>query len=294
MIKVNITKNHNKFFILSAALMVICVVALLFGGLNLGIDFKGGTIVQVDLNQSFETEDIREFSDKFDESADITYAGEERSQMILSTSVDLSESQRAQFLDDLAGKFNIDQKEDLLSIDNVSATVGGELKQQSLLAVVVAILAMLIYISFRFEPLFGLAAVIALIHDVVIVLGVYAILGIQVNTPFIAAILTILGYSINDTIVVFDRIRENRSKYKKYDFENLVDDSIHQTLRRSINTTLTTVIAIGALYAVGVQSIKDFTLPMIVGFLSGTYSSIFVASSIWFVLKNRKRHPAKR
>lgn len=294
MMKINITKNHNKFFILSAALMVICVVALLFGGLNLGIDFKGGTIVQVDLNQAFETEEIREFSDKFDEDADITYAGEERNQLILSTSVDLSESQRAQFLDDLAGKFNIDPKEDLLSIDNVSATVGGELKQQSLLAVVVAILAMLIYISFRFEPLFGLAAVIALIHDVVIVLGVYAILGIQVNTPFIAAILTILGYSINDTIVVFDRIRENRSKYKKYDFENLVDDSIHQTLRRSINTTLTTVIAIGALYAVGVQSIKDFTLPMIVGFLSGTYSSIFLASSIWFVLKNRKRHPAKR
>lgn len=294
MIKVKITKNHNKFFIISAALMIICMATLLIGGLNLGIDFAGGTIIQVDLNSSFEAEDIRAFSDKFDEHADITYAGEERQTMILSTSVDLSEDQRAEFLDDLAAEYGIDQEQDLLSIDKVSAAVGGELKRQSLLAIAVAILAMLVYISFRFEPLFGLAAVIALIHDVVIVLGVYAILGIQVNTPFIAAILTILGYSINDTIVVFDRIRENRKKYKKYDFENLVDDSIHQTLRRSINTTLTTVLAIGALYVVGVQSIKDFTLPMIVGFISGTYSSIFVASSLWFVLKSRKSQTAKR
>lgn len=292
--KLKITKNHKTFFILSAVLLILCLGTLAIRGLNFGIDFVGGTIVQVDLNQTFETDDIRELSDAFDERADITFAGEDGHQLILSTNVDLTEDQRANFLEGLADKYDIDVKDDLLSIDNVSGAVGDELKRQSLIAVAVAILAMLVYISFRFEPLFGFAAVVALAHDVIIVLGVYAALGIQVNTPFIAAILTILGYSINDTIVVFDRIRENRSKYKKYDFENLIDDSIGQTLTRSINTSLTTVIAIGALYFVGVQSVKDFTLPMIVGFIAGTYSSIFVASSLWFVLKARKRKAVKK
>jgi preprotein translocase subunit SecF len=289
--KVNITKNHNKFFMLSAVLLVVSVGALLFNGLNLGIDFIGGTIVQVDLNQEFETEDVREFTDKFDESADITYAGEDRHQMIISTRIDMEEDQRAQLIDDLTEKYG--SETEVLSIDNVSAAIGNELKAQALLAVGVAILGMLVYITFRFEFLFGVAAIIALVHDVVIVLGVYALFGIQVNTPFIAAILTILGYSINDTIVVFDRIRENRSKYKRNDFVNLVDNSIHQTLRRSINTSLTTILAISALYLVGVQSIKDFTLPMIVGFVSGTYSSIFIASSFWYMVKERRRTDIK-
>lgn len=284
--KVNITKNHNKFFILSAILLTISVGALLFRGLNMGIDFIGGTIVQIDLNQEFETSDIRGFTDKFDESADITYAGEDRFQMIISTKVDLDEDQRAQLIDDLTENYGDDTE--VLSIDNVSATIGNELKAQAILAVGVAILGMLVYITFRFEFLFGIAAIIALVHDVVIVLGVYAIFGIQVNTPFIAAVLTILGYSINDTIVVFDRIRENRGKYKRNDFVSLVDNSIHQTLRRSINTSLTTILAISALYFVGVQSIKDFTLPMIIGFLSGTYSSIFIASSFWYVIKEKR------
>ncbi|HAE63174.1 MAG TPA: protein translocase subunit SecF [Eubacteriaceae bacterium] len=284
--KVNITKNHNKFFILSAILLTISVGALLFRGLNMGIDFIGGTIVQIDLNQEFETSDIRGFTDKFDESADITYAGEDRFQMIISTKVDLDEDQRAQLIDDLTENYGDDTE--VLSIDNVSATIGNELKAQAILAVGVAILGMLVYITFRFEFLFGIAAIIALVHDVIIVLGVYAIFGIQVNTPFIAAVLTILGYSINDTIVVFDRIRENRGKYKRNDFVSLVDNSIHQTLRRSINTSLTTILAISALYFVGVQSIKDFTLPMIIGFLSGTYSSIFIASSFWYVIKEKR------
>jgi preprotein translocase subunit SecF len=284
--KVNIIKNHNKFFILSAILLTISVGALLFRGLNMGIDFIGGTIVQIDLNQEFETSDIRGFTDKFDESADITYAGEDRFQMIISTKVDLDEDQRAQLIDDLTENYGDDTE--VLSIDNVSATIGNELKAQAILAVGVAILGMLVYITFRFEFLFGIAAIIALVHDVIIVLGVYAIFGIQVNTPFIAAVLTILGYSINDTIVVFDRIRENRGKYKRNDFVSLVDNSIHQTLRRSINTSLTTILAISALYFVGVQSIKDFTLPMIIGFLSGTYSSIFIASSFWYVIKEKR------
>lgn len=288
-----VTKNYKLFFIISGVLILLSLGTFLIKGLNYGIDFVGGTIVQVDLGQTFETQDIRKFSDVFDESADITFAGDDGHQMILSTNVDLSEKQRMDFLNGLEEEYGIDPKEDLLSIDNVSGTVGNELKRQSLLAVAVAILAMLVYITFRFEFLFGFAAVVALAHDVIIVLGVYAIMGIQVNTPFIAAILTILGYSINDTIVVFDRIRENRKKYKKYDFENLIDDSIKQTITRSINTSLTTVLAIGALYFVGVQSIKDFTLPMIVGFIAGTYSSIFIASSLWFVLKTRKKKAVK-
>ncbi|HCX63911.1 MAG TPA: protein translocase subunit SecF [Eubacteriaceae bacterium] len=287
MMPFSITSNYRKFFILSAVLLLVSVIALTAGGLNLGIDFSGGTIIQIDLKQTFEAEEVRPFTDKFDENADITYSGQEQQQLVVNTSVDLDEQQRQQLLDDLIEEYGIEQT-DLLSIDTVSPSIGSELTNEALIAIGVAIIAMMAYITFRFEFLFGIAAVIALIHDVIIVLGVYALLNIQVNTPFIAAILTIVGYSINDSIVVFDRLRENKGKYKKKDLALYVDDSIRQTWRRSVNTSLTTVLALSALYFTGVPAIQDFTLPMIIGFLFGTYSSIFIAGSFWFIMKQKK------
>ncbi|MBZ4644832.1 MAG: protein-export rane protein SecF [Clostridia bacterium] len=149
------------------------------------------------------------------------------------------------------------------------------------MASLIASILMLIYITFRFEFKSGVAAVIAMIHDVLVMLTVYAVFRIPINTSFIAAILTILGYSINDTIIVFDRIRENRKYMKKEEFSNVVNKSIWQTMARSINTSLTTLLTITVLYILGVQSIKDFAFPLIVGIVSGTYSSIFIASPIW-------------
>lgn len=282
----NITGKKNIFFIFSGLLILISIGSLFINGLNFGIDFKGGTIIQADLGQTFETSEIREITDNFDPSADITYSGDNKDTVIVNTKMDFSQDQIKEIKTQFQEKYNITESE--ITMDNVSATIGSELKQQALLASLVAIVGMLIYITFRFEFLFGVSAIIALAHDIIIVLGVYSLLHIQVNSPFIAAILTILGYSINDTIVVFDRIRENRRKYKHNQMDSLINDSISQTIRRSLNTSLTTILAIGALYFLSVQAIKDFALPMIVGFISGTYSSIFVASSFWYTISNKR------
>ena len=176
----------------------------------------------------------------------------------------------------------------VISEDKVSATVGSELLGSSLQALLIAAILMLIYISFRFELLSGLSAVLALVHDVLIMLSVYAIFRLPVNTSFIAAMLTIIGYSINATIVIFDRIRENTKYLKKETFASIVNTSIWQSMGRSINTTVTTLITIVMIYILGVTSVREFALPIIIGLLCGTYSSIFLAGSFWCLFRGKK------
>ncbi|UKI36152.1 MAG: protein translocase subunit SecF [Clostridiales bacterium] len=176
----------------------------------------------------------------------------------------------------------------VISEDKVSATVGSELLGSSLQALLIAAVLMLIYISFRFELLSGLSAVLALVHDVLIMLSMYAIFRLPVNTSFIAAMLTIIGYSINATIVIFDRIRENTKYLKKETFSNIVNTSIWQSMGRSINTTVTTLITIVMVYILGVTSVREFALPIIIGLLCGTYSSIFLAGSFWCLFRGKK------
>lgn len=156
------------------------------------------------------------------------------------------------------------------------------------MAILGAAVLMLIYITFRFELVFGLAAIVALLHDVLVLISVYAIFNITVNSSFIAAVLTIVGYSINDTIVVFDRLRENVKREKNKRYDEIADMSIGQTLTRSINTSLTTMLVIGSLLVLGVDSIKEFALPLMAGVAVGTYSSIFIASPVWALIRNRK------
>lgn len=281
---IQVVEKSKIWFAVSLILIAISIGSLFINGLNFGIDFIGGTIVTIELNTPFETSDAKALIEEFDSSADVTYAGEAKTQVIISTKNDLSTEQRQALFSKFQEKYNLADT-DLLSIDTVSPSIGAEMANSAMIAAVVAVLLMLVYITFRFEFMFGLAAVIALVHDLIIVLGVYSIFQIQVNSPLIAAMLTILGYSINDTIVVFDRIRENRPKFGKYDFASLVDTSVTQTLRRSINTSFTTLLAIGALYAFGVPAVQDFALPLMVGIVSGTYSSIFVASALWCKIK---------
>lgn len=286
--KFNIIGKRKFFFIFSSILMIICIGSLLINGLNYGIDFKGGTIIQIELHKSFETDEIRGITDTFDESADITYAGEEQTQLIINTQESLNEEQIDSLFDEFQEKYGLEDK-DLLSSDKVSATIGSEFKTQSILASVVAVLLILVYITFRFEFLFGISAILALAHDLIVVLGAYSLFGVEVNSPFIAAMLTILGFSVNDTIVIFDRIRENRRKYKKNQLFELTNDSVNQTMGRSINTTLCVLLAIISLYLMGVQSIQDFILPLIIGFISGSYSTIFIASSFWYVVEEKRQ-----
>lgn len=281
---IQVAEKSKIWFAVSLILIAISVGSLFINGLNFGIDFIGGTIVTIELNTPFETSDAKALIEEYDSSADVTYAGEAKTQVIISTKKDLSTEDRQALFSKFQEKYNLEDT-DLLSIDTVSPSIGAEMANSAMIAAVVAVLLMLVYITFRFEFMFGLAAVIALVHDLIIVLGVYSIFQIQVNSPLIAALLTILGYSINDTIVVFDRIRENRPKFGKYDYANLVDTSVSQTLRRSINTSFTTLLAIGALYAFGVPAVQDFALPLMVGIVSGTYSSIFIASALWCKIK---------
>jgi preprotein translocase SecF subunit len=177
---------------------------------------------------------------------------------------------------------------DLVNQQKFGPSIGKEIQGKAFLSVIIASLCMLAYITLRFELFFGLAAVAALIHDVLIGVAVYAILNIPINSSFIAAMLTIVGYSINDTIVVFDRIRENIKTTRKSKFEDIIDMSISQTIIRSVNTSVTTLFAITSLYIFGVEAIKDFALPLIIGVVAGTYSSIFIASPIWYLLKIKK------
>lgn len=282
--KLKVTQNAKTFFLISLVLIVVGLGFLFTKGLNYGIDFQGGTIVNIELGKEFTTEEVRALTDKYDKNAVITYGGEQKTQVIISTKLDLPEEVRKAMFSDFKSAYQL-QDSALLSVDKVSPAVGSEMARQSLWATFFVVVCMLIYITIRFELWFGVAAILCLLHDVLMVISVYAIAQIEVNTPFIAAVLTILGYSINDTIVVFDRIRENRKSYGRYDYVTLVDDSVTQTLRRSINTTLTTLIAITTLYIFGVADIRDFALPLIVGFVGGAYSSIFIASPLWYKLQ---------
>lgn len=203
----------------------------------------------------------------------------------------LDVSERETFKSTMVEKFGVDAEK--ITTETISSTVSGEMKSDAIWAVVIATLCMLIYIWFRFKDIrFGASSVIALIHDVLVVLAFYAIVRVSVGTTFIACMLTIVGYSVNATIVIFDRIRENLGSLGRKDsLENMVNESITQTLSRSIFTSLTTFIMVAALYVFGVSSVKEFALPLMAGILCGTYSSVCITGALWLVL--RKVFPQK-
>ena len=278
-----LVEKSKIWFSIAIVLVLISVGSLLIRGLNFGIDFVGGTIVTIDLHTQFNTDDARQITDQYDKSAEITYAGDGQDRIVISTKESLDTDQRKELFNQFKDKYSL-QDSDLVSVDTVTATVGSETARNAVVASAIAVLLMLSYITFRFEFYFGLSAIIALLYDITSVIGVYALFQIQVNAPFI---LTILGYSINDTIVVFDRIRENETRIGMRDINELVNVSVSQTLKRSINTVVTTLLAILALYIFGVEAIRSFALPLIVGIVSGCYSSIFVASPLWVQFQKR-------
>jgi preprotein translocase subunit SecF len=288
-----IVERSRLWLGISGLLILVGLVFTMTTGLNLGIDFTGGTIIQIDLGKSFTTQEIREITDGFDKEASITYAGEERTQVQIKTKLNLSEKERAEVFEKFKDKYNLDN-EDLLSMQKVGPAIGEQLKKQAFISLAAAAVGMLLYITYRFEFKFGVVATTALLHDVLIVLAVFAVMQIPINTSFIAAMLTIVGYSINATIVIFDRIRENRGFMKKgTSLAEVVNLSITQTLARSINTSLTTLLTIGMIYIMGVSAIKEFALPLIVGIIAGTYSSVLIAGPLWVIWKS-KEGPAVR
>lgn len=274
--------ERTKIWIsISLVIILIGLGFLAVRGLNLGIDFAGGTIMQVDLKKNVNTEEIRSMAAQYVNDASVQTVDD--TGIMIRSSI-INEDQIDKLKNDINTKYEVDPAS--WSTETVGPSIGRELTQNALLALLIAGIAMLAYVAFRFEIRFGVAAVIALIHDVLITLSLYAILRIPVNTAFIAAILTVIGYSINATIVVFDRIRENMRFMRKVSYEELANRSITQTMARSINTSLTTLFTITAVYVLGVSAVKELALPLIFGIISGTYSSVFLASPIWVMLKN--------
>lgn len=279
--------------ILSIAMIVISLGLLAVKGLNFGIDFTGGTLVEVQFNEAPKIADIRaSIGPKGYEQAIIQEFGAPDEILVRVQNKDAADSSKisTDILDALSASFGADAVE-MRRVEYVGPQVGEELTEAGILAVLFAMIAILVYVTFRFKLRFAIGADVALLHDVTIVVGIFALTGKEFTLPVVAAILTVIGYSLNDTIVVFDRIRENfalNQKKRKPDAEtDVVNTSINQTLARTLMTSLTTLLVVIALFLFGGEVIHDFAFALIVGILVGTYSSIYIASPVMLALEGR-------
>lgn len=296
--QIKFVQNRVKFFVISGVLILACVVCLIVNKaasgniLNYGLDFLGGTTYDIPFGKDTKIDaslkkEVESIFAKNSSSSDIVISEVAGSNELNVKTVELTETQRANVTDELAKKYNI--KESNIQIQSISASVSGEMKRDAVLAVIIAAICMLIYIWFRFKDIvFAGSAVLALLHDVIVVLLVYAAARISVGNTFIACMLTIVGYSINATIVIFDRIRENmggRSSISEERMTEIVNDSITQTLTRSINTSLTTFFMVFMLAILGVESVREFAIPLLAGIICGAYSSVCITGTLWYTIK---------
>jgi len=292
-INIDFIGRRKIALMISALMIVISLGALVVKGLNFGIDFTGGTLVEVKFDKAPSIADVRSsISPKGFGNAVIQQFGSPEEILIRVQNKDAENSSTISnaILDGLSEKFTADAIE-MRRVEFVGPQVGEELTQAGIMAVLIAMLAILVYVTFRFEFRFALGADAALLHDITIVLGLFAITGKEFNLPVIAALLTVIGYSLNDTIVVFDRIRENFAANRKRKHpENeiiIVNHSINQTLARTLMTSFTTLLVVLALFILGGEVIHDFAFALIAGILVGTYSSIYVASPVMLSLAGR-------
>lgn len=286
-------KHRKLFYLVSVFVILVGISTGMIRGWNLGIDFTGGTMIQLDMGKYVTEAEVQKILKSQSIDAEVVNAGEENEQIIIRTTQALDNAARQSVLEQFSSEYGL-TKESVLAVEQFGPSVGDMLKKNAVRAVLIASVFMLIYVAVRFEWKFGVAAILAILHDVMILFSVYGLFHIPINNPFIAAILTIVGYSINDTIVVFDRIRENLKVMKKTKLEELIDTSINQTLIRSIMTSATTVVAIIPLFILGGETIRNFTFPLIVGIIAGTGSSIFIASPIYFEINKALDKPKYR
>lgn len=284
-------KNRMKYLIIPALIIIVGIVTLIArGGFNYDIEFMGGIRMQVNLNQTFDNDELVSLiQEKNNVKVTIQKSGNGTEAIIKTPPVE--EAVKDDIFNTLKEKYSLDDAA-LMSVSSASASFGQEIQRKTLLFTLLAILCILIYIAFRFEWRSAVMAIVALVVNVLVMASVYAICYIPLNTTFIAAMLTVVGYSINNTIVIFDRIRENMKVVKgkkSYSVIDTVDKSIAESMGRTINSTITTLITIVLLYIIGVAAIKEFALPLIIGILAGAYSSILIASPFWAVWKEADR-----
>ena len=272
---------YKKLNLVSLIFVIFSVLIILFKGLNFGVDFKGGTLIEIRTEiQKPDIAEIRKSLLKMKlDNVTVKKFGQENAFLIkIDTKNSLDENFIAtvnnQLIKDLGYDVNFRR------VENVGPKVSKELLRDGLIAITLSLAAMLFYIWIRFEWQFSLGAIIALIHDVIITIGIFSLFAYEVNLSIVAAVLTIVGYSMNDTVVIFDRIRENLKKYSKIETKEIFDDSINETLSRTIITSVTTLLALLSIYIFGGPILMGFSFAMIVGVIVGTYSSIFVATPI--------------
>ncbi|MEQ7052255.1 protein translocase subunit SecF [Paenibacillaceae sp. P-4] len=287
----NFVHQSKYFFIFSIVITILGALSLSIFGLNYGVDFSSGTNVDINLTKKIEKSQVEELLKTYNFKKEPTITmGAERITVRFTEVLD--EQHEKQFKADMK---EIDEGSSM-EINTVDVEIARELQRNALLAVLIASIGIIIYVSIRFEWRFAVSAVVALLHDAFMVISLFSIFRLEVTLPFIIAVLTIIGYSINDTIVIFDRIRENLrfSKIKSMDdLAHLVNDSIYQTLTRSINTVLTVLVTALCLFIFGSESIRMFSLAILFGLGFGAYSSIFIASPLWVVLKNKESKKPK-
>ncbi|ACV62010.1 protein-export membrane protein SecF [Desulfofarcimen acetoxidans DSM 771] len=287
-----IVRRRKIWYVISLLVLIPGLISLFVQGLNLGIDFTGGNIFEVRFNKQVTVNELRNALSEYELQDSVIQQSGGNDYIIRTKELSLAESGKVvSGLKSKLGELTV------MKNDQVGPTIGKELTRNALLALLVAFMLMLGYISWRFEFKQGVAALLALIHDVFVVTGIFSLFQLEVDSYFVAAILTIIGYSINDTIVIFDRIRENMlSRKKGQSLEELVNSSLWQTMARSINTVMTVIFVLLALFFLGGSTIKIFVLALLIGVFSGCYSSIFNASQIWVDLKlmegNKKKAAA--
>ncbi|HNR67281.1 MAG TPA: protein translocase subunit SecF [bacterium] len=277
--------------IFSIALIVIGLVSmLLHKGIEYGIDFTGGTSLQLAFEKPIAAGDLRSSLQKINmANAEIKKIGMKSANEYLIRTEQLEEgSDSALMIENQISADYPDNAYEILSANEIGPKIGGELRRSAILAILISLLGILIYVSWRFEFKFAVGAVIALFHDVLITLGIFSLLGLEITLTVIAAFLTIVGYSLNDTIVIYDRIRENLKIMRRDSLYTIINTSINQTISRTIITSLTTLLVVVVLYFFGGEVIRDFSFAMIIGIVIGTYSSIFIASAIVYEWHRRQ------
>ncbi|MDB9773989.1 protein translocase subunit SecF [bacterium] len=282
---INFNKFYRLFNLISLGLVTISILLLFFKGLNFGVDFKGGTLIELrsndkninvtSLRQSFNKMNLGDFNvKKFGNENNFLIKIEKKD-----TSANAIEVIKKDLTSSLGGSFNFRR------VENVGPKVSSELLKSGIIAIALSLAAMLFYIWIRFEWQFSLGAILALFHDVIITLGIFSLFSLEINLSIVAAVLTIVGYSMNDTVVIYDRVRENLRKFSDIKIYELTNISINETLSRTIITSATTLLALVSIYLFGGEILKGFSLAMIMGVIFGTYSSIYIANPILVKLR---------
>ena len=273
--KFDFINNRRMAYIISTVIILVGLISIIFQGFNYGIDFAGGTLLQIRFDKSVSTTELRNVLSEFNLSQSTIQNLSENEFVIRTEKIDSEQRKEilSAFRENLAGL-------DVLRVESVGPVIGENLKKLALSALFFAFIGIILYITMRFEFKFSIISILALLHDCLIVLGIFSLLQKEITISIIAAVLTIIGYSLNNTIVILDRLRENIKLKTKEPFENLINLSINQSLSRTINTALTTILPVLALYFFGGNILSDFALALFIGMVAGTYSSIFIASPL--------------